>query len=64
MNQTPKNPHKIDPIPLILEESVRKYVNYYGIEGYEEVLNRNYTHNPTVKAKLLAIFTRIYKKNT
>lgn len=58
-----KNQPEIDLVELLLEESVRKAVKYYGIEGCEEVINRNYTQNPTLKARLLGTFTRIYKKS-
>ncbi len=52
-----------DIVELLLEESVRNGVKYYGIEGCEEAIYRVYTQNPTLKARLLATFTRLYKKN-
>jgi len=47
----------------LIEDSIRNAVNYYGIEGCEEAICRVYTQNPTLKARFMQTFNRIYKKN-
>lgn len=47
-------------VESFLEDAVRNAVSYYGIEGCEEAIKRVYTQHPTVKARFLATFHRIY----
>ena len=64
VRKNPMESTKFDLIDALLADSVRNAIKYYGIEGCEEAINRVYTQNPTLKARILATFCRIYKKNS
>lgn len=50
-----------DLVDLLIEESLKKAVARYGIEGAEQKINELYVHMPVAKDRILEVYKKIYK---